>query len=240
MDNAQYTDIVRAEGGRLLEAAAHDLDAAVPACPGWSVADLVAHVGRIYGWVAEVVAAPGVDRPGHPFPEAPPAPELLAWARAQLDALLAVFESAAPGTPCWNWAGDDGVDFYYRRMAHESLVHRHDVEAAVGAATPIDPALAADGIDELLAVGMQSSANPNKVYDYPAGSLHLHRTDGEGEWLVRTDAGSLVITREHAKGDVAVRGTAVDLWRYLWGRGGQDLEIFGDGELAAAWAAVAP
>ena len=125
-------------------------------------------------------------------------------------------------------------------MAHESVVHRYDTEHAVGQATPIDSDVAADGVDELISVGLQYSTNPKKEFVYPSGSLHLHRTDGEGEWLLRVEEGELIVTREHAKGDVAVRGAAPDLLLYMWGRGGQDLEIFGDEALADAWANVAP
>ena len=98
---------------------------------------------------------------------------------------------------------------------------------------------ATDGVDEALAVGMQHSTNPDKAFQYPSGSLHLHRTDGDGEWLVVNDGGSLVVTREHAKGDAAVRGAGADLLLWIWGRGG-DVEIFGDEAVAAAWADATP
>ena len=40
------------------------------------------------------------------------------------------------------------------------------------------------------------------------------------------------MTREHAKGDVAVRGTASDLLLFLWGRlPGKNLEVLGDASL---------
>lgn len=240
MNHQQYTEIVEREGTRLLEAASEDLDAAVPACPDWDVANVVGHVGQVHGWIAATVAACSTDRPTHPFPEVPAREQLLDWGQARLDELLASFRAMRPGTPCWNWGPGDTVDFFPRRMAHETIVHRHDVEAAVGAVTAIDSDVAADGVDELVHVGMQRSSNPKKEFTYPAGSLHLHRTDGEGEWLLRVEDGALVATREHAKGDVAVRGSGSDLLLYLWGRGGSDLEIFGDSELAAAWAAVAP
>jgi hypothetical protein len=59
--------------------------------------------------------------------------------------------------------------------------------------------------------------------------VHLHCTDTEGEWLIVRAGDDLVVTREHAKGDVAARGTASDLMLYLWGRVGADpLEVFGD------------
>ena len=55
--------------------------------------------------------------------------------------------------PIWNWFGIDPPipGFYHRRMAQEVAVHRWDAQAAAGATTPIDAALAADGIDEVLA-----------------------------------------------------------------------------------------
>ena len=65
-------------------------------------------------------------------------------------------------------------------------------------------------------------------------SVYLHCTDTEGEWLIVRDGDDLVVTREHAKGDVAARGSASDLLRFLWGRAAADqLEVFGDGEALA-------
>ncbi len=49
-------------------------------------------------------------------------------------------------------------------------------------------------------------------------TIHLHCTDGEGEWLITRAGDDVVVTREHAKGDVAARGTASDLLLFLWGR----------------------
>ena len=64
------------------------------------------------------------------------------------------------------------------------------------------------------------------------GSIHVHCTDTEGEWLVRRDGDDLVVTREHAKGDVAARGSASDLLLFLWGRRPVSaLDVFGDGDL---------
>ncbi len=46
----------------------------------------------------------------------------------------------------------------------------------------------------------------------------------------------LVVTREHAKGDVAARGTASDLLLFLYGRADADrLDVFGDAALLARW-----
>lgn len=65
--------------------------------------------------------------------------------------------------------------------------------------------------------------------------IHLHATDGEGEWLIRFDPGDVVVESGHAKGDAAVRGPAGDLLLWLYGRVPlDDLQAFGDPGAAAA------
>ena len=89
-------------------------------------------------------------------------------------------------------------------MAHEVAVHRWDAQTAVGAPQPIDRELAVDGIQEAFDImPARLAANP------PSGAgetIHLHCTDGEGEWLLRLTPDGVVVTREHAKGDVAAAG----------------------------------
>lgn len=240
MDTSVLIDAVEDNGELLLAAAGTNLDASVAACPGWDLAALVTHVGQVHGWVAGVVNANSADQPSHGFPEAPARDDVLAWQSERLDELLAALRSHDPADPAWTWGAEKNVGWFARRMAHETLVHRLDAELAVGHRTAIDSDLASDGVDELIEVGLQRSSNPNKEFSYPAGSLHLHRTDGEGEWLLRVDDGALVVTREHAKGDVAVRGSGPALLSYLWGRGADDVEVFGDADLAEAWSRVAP
>jgi predicted lipid carrier protein YhbT len=79
---------------------------------------------------------------------------------------------------------------------------------------------------------------------HPAGAaaagagetIHLHCTDREGEWLVRRDAEGLTVTREHAKGDVAARGTASDLLLVLQSRlPVSAVECFGDDTILERW-----
>ena len=54
------------------------------------------------------------------------------------------------------------------------------------------------------------------------------------EALAACTYGGFTVTAEHAKGDVAARGSASDLLLFLWGRVPADsLEVFGDAELLA-------
>jgi predicted lipid carrier protein YhbT len=71
----------------------------------------------------------------------------------------------------------------------------------------------------------------------PGSSLHVHCTDVAGEWLVRADGDRLAVTREHAKGDAALRGRAEDLLLTLWGRPVPDgaVDTVGDPAAAEAW-----
>ena len=68
--------------------------------------------------------------------------------------------------------------------------------------------------------------------------MHFHCTDREVEWLVELTPEGLVLRPEHAKGDVAVRGTANAIMLAVWNRIGPDnpeLEIFGDRDLLDRW-----
>jgi uncharacterized protein (TIGR03083 family) len=131
--------------------------------------------------------------------------------------------------------------WWRRRILHETLVHLWDAQAATGTPDPIDGDLATDGIDEYTEVSLRHSRRrPNRVY--PAETLHLHRTDGPGEWMFARGATEheVVVTHEHGKGDAAVRGSGEQLLLWIWGRPVTDLEFFGDAEVAEAWHRLAP
>jgi hypothetical protein len=114
-------------------------------------------------------------------------------------------------------------------MAQETAVHRWDGEVASGQTTPVDRGLAIDGIDEFVDVFLPE-VNPSR--DLGHGSIHLHSTDGEGEWLITVDGSEVQVSRGHAKGDVAVRGSASDLLLVLWRRlPPADVEVLGDGSV---------
>ena len=107
--------------------------------------------------------------------------------------------------------------------------------ARIDAGDAVEPALAVAGIDDLLA-SRAPSIGVEEV-DGLHGTVHLHATDpgvGGGEWLVELGPGGLHHRKEHAKGDVAVRAPAADLYRWLWGRRdlGEGFEVFGDEGLA--------
>ena len=69
------------------------------------------------------------------------------------------------------------------------------------------------------------------------GTIHLHATDTDGEWLVRLGPDGITFDHGHAKGDVALRGPAEDLLLWVWNRAPVDdrFEVFGDPALLETW-----
>lgn len=245
----QYLDAVRRDGERLADLAAGRLAASVPPCPGWTVRDLVAHTGSVHRHKAAIIRHGGTA-PTRIAHQDAPAEGLLAWYREGLADLLVVLDTD-PEQPAYSWAGDHRVAFWQRRMAHETAIHRADAEAAAGDPTPLTPPeLAADGIDEVLAccivtpeeasyvgpdASTASSPSSSAPAEGPEGSVHLHCTDTDGEWIVRLRRGAGgMVERGHERCDLALRGTASDLDLFLWGRPTlAEIEKLGDHTLLA-------
>jgi len=243
MEPSEYLDSVRANAALFIEAVRQvGLDTPVPTCPDWTVADLARHQGRVFQWMSTMLETKAQEfLSPKEFEERSKSEEPLAWLEASAEQALATFVAADPETPIWNWVdrGPAPARFWYRRLAHETVVHRVDAEAAAtaGRAAPsrVDPPeLASDGIDEFLHL---LPARADRYGPYPlSGSYHFHTTDVPGEWVVVFDGDGMTIRREHAKADVAVRGPAFDLELFLYGRrGSEGLEVFGDPAAVAAW-----
>ena len=240
MNTETFLQHIDADGHALIVAVAAAPDAAVQACPGWTNRDLAKHVGEVYAFVtAQLQARDPLTRTLPSAPAAPADGDITPWLRNRHDDVLSALRAAPPEAPAWTWIPKKTAAFFHRRMAHETAVHRLDAQQAAGTPAPIDPELAADGVSEVIEVAIQYRPR-GPVTEYPAGSLHLHRTDGEGEWMLVATGDTLTVTHEHEKGDAAARGPAQALLLYLWGRGRDDLECYGDDELLNAWGSVAP
>jgi uncharacterized protein (TIGR03083 family) len=239
MDRASHLARLAADAELLVDEASAGLDRPVPTCPGWTCERLVGHVGRVYRWTAGWIAtgaSADVERP-------PAGPAVAGWAREGLAELLATFASAPdadPGARVSTWAGEQPAAFWPRRMALETAVHRVDAQRAGDAVTPVDTALAVEGVDELLTVLLPWRGTAGLGGE--GETIHLHATDpdidevGGGEWLLTLGPDALAVERAHAKGDVAVRGPASDLFLLLWNRVGTDgLQVFGDAGLLDRW-----
>jgi len=233
MDKSAYLTRIDDDGRAALAAVASAPDARVAACPDWSNAELGGHLGMVWGYVTTQVQA--CDPSGSTRPESDPT----ASGTSLLAGLLEALAETDDGSPAWNWTPQLTAGFWVRRMAHETAIHRWDAEDAAGGASPIHDDLAPDTVQEAIDVALQFHRS-GPIASWPDGSLHLHRTDGPGEWLLLPGDDGLTVTLEHAKGDAAMAGSASDLALWLWGRGRGDLRSWGDEALLDAWSSVAP
>jgi uncharacterized protein (TIGR03083 family) len=206
-----------------LTPAAGGLQVAVPWVPAWTARDLVGHLGTVHRWATAIICA-GDTRP--PAPEAtqtPPDDGLLDWYAAGLAELVGALRTTPPGTPAWHMSpsAEKVAASWARRQAHELVVHRMDLEAAAGAPrAPLDPTLAEDGVDELLAVVLPRWAHTPPLSSASA-TCAVTSTDTGRSWSIRIDRGAVTIAVNGvADGteDAHVRGPAAELLLRLWGR----------------------
>lgn len=244
LPTGEYLSSVLADADRI--AAAWEVGPAsslVGACPGWSLLDLITHLGAVHRWAMDAIttvakpmggidATPGKDDPG-------------AWLRAGAADLVDALDAVDPAAPAWHvFPGARRQWFWSRRMAVETMLHRVDSELAVGSTSTLRADLAIVGLHEVFTSGYPRTAARESL-PFPSSTLHIHCTDddrhlGWGEWLLRTDpTDGYVVTTEHAKGDAAIRADAGSLLLALMHRSDRSaLDIVGDRAAAKAWLAL--
>jgi uncharacterized protein (TIGR03083 family) len=250
LSNDRYLDAVTAQTALFAETlVGADLAVQVPSCPDWTLHQLVQHVGQAHRWATAIVAErrttppdPGTLRVACPTDT----DGLAAWLRDGAGRLVEAIRSAGPQTRVWSFADDQSAGFWARRMTHETAVHRGDVALALGRPFTLEAELAADGISEWLSLVTLPQAvqfRPELAQLRGEGQiLHLHSTDfglGEaGEWIVRRIPSGPVWAPGHTKGDVAVRGAAVDLLLVLMRRvppSEAPITVLGDSSVLEHW-----
>ncbi len=237
---AEHIDALETAGRALAGAAeAAGPDAEVPTCPGWRVRDLLRHTTMVHRWVTGlVVEGSGEYRPEAGEPDLDGAP-LLAHYREGHAALVAALRAAPETLDAWTFLpAPSPLAFWARRQAHETTVHRVDAESALsGGAGPVGAALAADGVDELLA-GFHARDRSRVRTELPR-TLRLRATDTGDVWTVRLSAAPPVTERGGtASGpvDTEVSGSADRLYLLLWNRlPAAEVTLTGDPEPLRLW-----
>ena len=243
----------------LADASVDNLAGTVPSCPDWTVGTLLGHLGAAYAMVSRQIEAGTAEDVVQSLedirlpagvaawvdsqlaPDAMPT-GVVPWFRATADELVGLMTGVDPGAPAWTWyPPDQTTGFWMRRMAHETLIHRWDAELARGATAAFDPPLAADGIDEALFIYQQTVCRPQSKLEGDGESYRFRCTDTSGDWLVRFDGPLMTVSREPGTADVVVRGSASDLFLFLWHRIPADrLEIEGAPAVLARYFELAP
>lgn len=239
LDAATY-DLDRASDfQRFCDAARKDTTAHVPTCPDWDIAGLCDHLARVYQGRAYTIAhGEFLDRDR--FETRADDVDPLEWVERWYVELDRQLRGHRDDEPTITFMPDaTTIAFWRRRMALETIVHRTDAElATLGSASPMDDALSADGVNELLWFGLHPEQDH---HDGDASSHVLALTDGKRTWTVALSDGGYdpVSTLEPT---TTVRGSAPALLLALSGRDldGIGAERFGvaplsiDGD-AAGW-----
>ncbi len=235
-----YLDHIRTESARFRAVLAEcDPSARVPTCPEWDAADLLWHLAGVQLFWAKVIrhrpASP--DDPEIGDEDAAQRPESYAELLEAFDdyshALATELERADPEAAAWHWSGDLRVGTSYRRQAHEALIHRVDAELTAGVpVTPLDPALADDGVAEALGV-MYGGAPEWGSFTGSGETIAVRLNDTGTDLLVELgkfsgtdpddgktyqDEDDIALVDEGAAPVATVTGTAADLDTWIWKR----------------------
>lgn len=233
MDIAGHLAQLEQDGHRLADATT-DADAAIPPCPGWTVRDAVTHTGGVHRWAASIVR----DRLDHdPTPREedlarPGSRDLVEWFREGHAALVDTLRRADPDLQCYTFLpAPSPRAFWARRQAHETAIHRADVESASRAITPFPVEFAADGIGEVV----NDFATRRRSFRHVEAPRTLALRPDDADGLTVTLAPDGVHSRPGADdADATVSGTASDLYLWLWNRPAS-VEVVGDQDVADLW-----
>ncbi len=234
-----YLTAIRRESARFRDILATcDPTSPVPSCPEWTAADLLWHLTEVqHRWHAIIANRPqNPDQMAYVRPERPEDRDALLAAYDEAHAaFVSAVEAADPADAAYSWSGDPAnrtVGFTYRRQAHEALIHRLDAELAVGDVTPLDPSLAADGVEEVLDV-MYGDLPPWGSFDPLPRYLEFRLSDADTSvWTqIGTFSGTAPDGREYAHekdmhvvgrpgvpADAVVTGEAGAMDAWLWQR----------------------
>ncbi len=251
--------VVRAQAGTT------SLSTPVPTCPGWTMRDLVVHLGVVYRWASAIVEGQSLEAAAAvrdaAEQEGRSAPDLIDWLD---DALVIVLNTLAT-------APEDLDVFFFlkntpdkrlgwtRRQAHEAAIHAVDAMAAKLGTVPtraqlwLKPDFAADGIDELI-MGFAPRSKQALRAETPF-TLEVRCTDHPSAWSIDIGPGPAVSSMiagspdrsasAMSAGDPAnpakpapdavISGRAVDLYLALWNRGSAGVTCEGSIDALGLW-----
>jgi uncharacterized protein (TIGR03083 family) len=222
-------------------------------CEGWTATNVVAHV--ITGdqlFRARIFDATGRDRAEEDLPVDAADRQrrfqaVSTWASAKLkdtarreseQTVAAIVEAVeqAPQTIVNVPFGQVPMPVVRGLRLNEYIIHGYDLMPAIGRSIPIPDWFIDRGLGE--SINLMTRLHQRSPHKGDSASFHIHRTDGEGEWILRAEGGQAVSETGHAKADVAMRGSAEGLYWVLMGRGKPEkhgVEVHGDPALAAAF-----
>ncbi|WP_436495760.1 maleylpyruvate isomerase N-terminal domain-containing protein [Actinokineospora sp. HUAS TT18] len=243
IDYDKLLDTLEHEGTMLAGAVVDgDHDRPVPGCPGLTLGETARHVGSVYRMVVAWIRSG--DRPSAWQRQPHDGQPVEDYVRDGLRSLLGELATHDPAEGCATWHNQQQhYGFWRRRMAHESTVHRIDVQAAGGQdITPVDPDVAVDGVDEVLHLWFTHRLAVLGVAGTRSGTVAVRTADRV--WMAalgpRTTSAWRSTDAEAESADAVVAADPTELYLWLWGRRAVfDRAVTLDGDLdvsAQLWA----
>jgi uncharacterized protein (TIGR03083 family) len=190
---------------RLAESAsAAGPDAAVPTTPGWTITDLVEHMGQTQNWVAEIIERRITDPTRLPTEMAvlPADPrQWQAWLSQSAQRVASACSDDALDAPVFNAAGDErpGTRFWLSSLVYEAVVHGFDAaNAAADRPADTDAGIAAALISNHLAM----LTSPTWQMRRPESAHAIRGTGQTLQWLATDtadDAGAWFVERRRGR-----------------------------------------
>lgn len=221
VDHSRLLEVLRVEG-ELLASSALGTDPHLPVrhAEGMTLGETVRHVGSVYRMVVTWLRSG--EQPTR-WQRAPiPGQSLVEYLRAGHREVMAELSAHDPadGAPTW-WPLDQTYGFWCRRLAHETTVHRIDVQTAAAAMTVggrIDDEVAFDGIDEALTLWFTHRLGVLGVTNSWSGRVAV--VAGRRRWIAQiTATGTAAWQAEGGERvDATVSSDPAGMYLWLWGR----------------------
>jgi uncharacterized protein (TIGR03083 family) len=222
----------------------------VPTAAGWTITDLVEHVGQTQHWVAEIIERRISEPTRLPteFAVLPSDPgEWQAWLSESAQRVVSACSDDALDASVFNPAGDErtGTRFWLCSLLNEAVVHGFDAANAAGRPARIDADIAAALISNHLRMltsptwELQRSESAHAIRG-TGQSLQWAATDTEdGAWFVERRPEGATWRSGTGLADVMVTGPARSLLLTLTRRlrlvEAGDISVTGDVALAQHW-----
>jgi uncharacterized protein (TIGR03083 family) len=199
-------------------------DAAVPTTPGWTITELVEHVGQTQHWVAEIIERRIADPTQLPteWRTLPPDPRAWqAWLAESAQRVARACADDALDAQVFNPARDErsGTRFWLSSLLNEAVVHGFDAANAADGPTDIDADIAAALITNHFAMLTSptwqllrsESADAIRGTGQTLLWLATDAKDASGAWFVERRPGGAIWRTGSQQADVTVTGPAGSL-----------------------------
>lgn len=218
-----YLEAITKHSEGFASSAEGNLVAMVEHCPGWSVADLVAHLTDVHWFWAKIVD----ERLSSPPDESTrPArandDRLIERFRTGARHLVEVLERAPDDASVWTWApAQRDVAFVARHQVQEAAVHHWDAAHAAGKPLTLEATLADDAVAEFLTFSVASESDPADPAPTALGrAFVITSTDCRTSWTVADGPrpGTLSVSEGASPEDPMISAPASDLLLWLYRR----------------------